>query len=418
MPRRGLVAIAAVVATALLAGGAALAGGLRSRGEDSAAQPKPSATALPTRPSHPFATPSAPPTTGQNSPFGAAPSSPPNGSQQPNNQQPFNQQPNNQQPGTLTPQQSAVAAKVSKGLVDINTTVGYDGSRGAGTGIVLSSDGLILTNHHVIAGATSISVTDVGNGQTYGATVLGYDSTHDVAVLRLQNASGLTVASLGSSASVKVGQDVVAVGNAGGVGGTPSAVAGTVQALDQAITVQDESTGAAAHLTGLIQFDAAIQPGDSGGGLADSGGNIVGVVTAESVAGGNSDTSTATNGYAVPIDLAHSIAQQIIRGQSSATVHIGATGFLGIQSAAAGSQGSATTGVEVAGVVPGSPAEQAGIQQGDVITAVNGHAVASIDELHTALTSHKPGDTVSITWTDQNGQNHTASVRLGSGPVG
>jgi S1-C subfamily serine protease len=327
------------------------------------------------------------------------------------------QQPGTQQPGTLTPQQAAAAAAVSKSLVDINTTVGYSGSRGAGTGIVLSADGLVLTNHHVVAGATAISVTDVGNGQTYDATVLGFDSTHDVAVLRLKDASGLTAAPLGST-SVSVGDAVIAVGNAGGVGGTPSAVAGTVRAVDQSITVQDESDGSPHRLTGLIQFDAAIQPGDSGGALVDSAGTVVGVVTAGSVGGTSSDSTTAIDGFAIPINRARSIAQQIIHGHSSATVHIGATGFLGVQGSSRSPQGTAAAGVQVAGVVPGSPAEQAGLQPGDVLTAVDGRAVTSLAALRTALAPHHPGDTVTVAWTDQNGQNHTTRVRLGSGPVG
>ncbi len=340
---------------------------------------------------------------------------PPNGSQQP--QQPGTQQPGTQQPGPLTPQQSATVAAISKSLVDINTTIGYGSSRGAGTGIVLSADGLVLTNHHVVAGATSISVTDVGNAKTYDATVLGYDSTHDVAVLKLKDASGLSVAPL-ASASVKVADNVVAVGNAGGVGGTPSAVAGTVTAIDQSITVQDESDGSPQRLTGLIQFDAAIQPGDSGGALVDSAGKVVGVVTAGSVGGASSDSTTMVDGFAIPVGRAQSIAHQIINGQSSATVHIGATGFLGVQAASGGRQGTTSGGVQVAGVVSGSPAEQAGLSSGDLLTAVDGHAVSSLSELRTALAPHHPGDTVTIAWTDQNGQNHTTRVRLGSGPVG
>ena len=222
---------------------------------------------------------------------------------------------------------------MSKGLVDVNTTIGYDGAQGAGTGIVLSADGLVLTNHHVVAGSTAIRVTDVGNGKTYDATVLGYDSTHDVAVLRLKDASGLTVAPLGSSSTVKVGDDVVAVGNAGGVGGTPSAVAGTVRALDQQITVRDESDGSVNRLTGLIQLDAAIAPGDSGGAVVNDDGKVVGVVTAGSTGGAAAERlrhdrrrlrrSRSTRHARSP--------SRSSTGRSSSTVHIGGTAFLGVQ---------------------------------------------------------------------------------------
>ncbi|HET7820676.1 MAG TPA: trypsin-like peptidase domain-containing protein [Ornithinibacter sp.] len=304
---------------------------------------------------------------------------------------------------------------MSQGLVDVNTTIGYDGAQGAGTGIVLSADGLVMTNHHVVAGATAIRVTAVADGKTYDATVLGYDSTHDVAVLRLKGASGLTVAPLGSSSTVKVGDAVVAVGNAGGRGGTPSAVAGTVRALDQQITVQDERDGSPQRLTGLIQLDAAIVPGDSGGAVVDADGKVVGLVTAASAGAGSGDPSAAV-GFAVPIDQARSIARQIIDGRSSSTVHIGGTPFLGVQLVPGSSLGAA--GAQVAGVVPGSPAARAGIQQGDEVTALDGDAIASADALHAAVATHEPGDSVKVAWTDAAGTKHRATLKLGSGPVG
>jgi S1-C subfamily serine protease len=396
--RRGLLVVAAVLVAALLAGGAALAATLRSDDTTTAAPPTP--TARPTLPSTPSPAPTNPPSAAPSAP-GIVPG-PQNGAGQ---------------PGTLTPQQSAATAAVSKGLVDITTTLS-GGSRGAGTGVVLSADGLVLTNHHVVEGATSVRATDVGNGQTYDATVLGYDATHDVAVIRLSGASGLTVAPLGDSSTVKVGDKVVAVGNAGGVGGTPSAVPGTVTGLDRPITVRDEIDGSSRRLTGLIEIDAAIQPGDSGGALVDAGGKVVGIITAGSVAPGGGDGSSAVDGYAVPINQAHSIAQQIIAGQPSSTVHIGATGYLGVQVVPDSPLGSAVAGVPVADVVSGSAAEGAGIEPGDVITAVDGTAVTSTAELHAALAPHKPGDSVTVAWTDQAGQHHTATVRLGTGPVG
>ena len=175
---------------------------------------------------------------------------------------------------------SAVAAKVSPGLVDVNTVLGYEGARAAGTGIVLTSDGEILTNHHVIEGATEISVTNVGNGKTYSAEVVGYDATHDIAVLALKDASGLETAKIGDSSKVALGDRVVGIGNAGGAGGTPSYAPGKVTALDQAITATDESGADPEKLTGLIQTDANIQAGDSGGPLANASGEVVGVDTA------------------------------------------------------------------------------------------------------------------------------------------
>ncbi|MEU4290209.1 trypsin-like peptidase domain-containing protein [Kribbella sp. NPDC026596] len=177
---------------------------------------------------------------------------------------------------------ASVAAKVSPGLVDVNTVLGYEGARAAGTGIVLTSDGEVLTNHHVIEGATSITVTDIGNGKTYTAGVVGYDEQHDIAVLKLKDASGLETAKTGDSDDVKLGDQVVGIGNAGGVGGTPSYAAGKVTGLNQSITATDESGQDPENLTGLIQTDANIQAGDSGGPLANAAGEVIGVDTAGS----------------------------------------------------------------------------------------------------------------------------------------
>jgi S1-C subfamily serine protease len=400
--RKRLVVVATIVALALVLTAAVAAAALRSDNSSTATPPRPSTA--PSTPAHPSQPPSAAPSApgqGQLPGFGQLPGQPGTGNQG----------------STLTPQQQADAAAVSKGLVDIVTTIGYNGARGAGTGIVLTSDGLVLTNHHVVAGSTKLSVTDVGNGQTYDATVVGYDRSHDVAVIKLQGASGLTVAPLGSSASVEVGDDVVAIGNAGGVGGTPSAVAGKVTGLNASITARDDSTGTAERLTGLIAFDAAIEPGDSGGALVDADGKVVGMVTAGGSADPTSDSTSGTSGFAVPIDQAHQIAQQIIDGKASSTVHIGTTAFLGIQ-VTGGSRAGSTQGVPVAGVVPGSAAEKAGIDTGDVVTAVDGHQVTSSDDLVAVLGTHKPGDTVTVGWTDPSGGTHSASVRLGAGPVG
>src|ERR1700761_6564895 len=177
---------------------------------------------------------------------------------------------------------SQIASKVDPGLVDVKATLGDQGATSLGTGIVLTSTGEILTNNHVINGATSVSVTDIGNGQTYKATVVGYDESQDIAVLQLSGASGLTTANLGNSSSVTVGDTVTGIGNAGGKGGTPSVASGSVVALDQAITASDESSGTSENLTGLIESNADIQPGDSGGPLVNSSGQIVGVDTAAS----------------------------------------------------------------------------------------------------------------------------------------
>jgi S1-C subfamily serine protease len=347
--------------------------------------------------------------------------------------------------GSTTLSTSQIATKVDPGLVDVVSTLGYQNGEAAGTGMVLTSTGKVLTNNHVIDGATSIKVRDVGNGRTYGAKVVGYDKTRDVAVLQLVNASGLTTVSL-SSSGVQSGQKVVALGNALGKGGKPSVATGKVTATGRTITASDESAANAEQLHGLIQTNAGIQPGDSGGPLVNTAGDVVGMNTAASsnistTAFGTQSQKPATQAFAIPISHATAVADQIEAGQASSTVHIGATPFLGVQvssssSSSAGSTGgdggyggyfgngyggsdgsSSTSGAAVAGVVSGSAAAQAGLTQGDVITSVAGHPITSPTGVSSALAQHHPGDRISIGWTDQTGQSHTATVQLGAGPA-
>ncbi len=379
---------------------------------------------------------------------------------------------------TLTTAQ--IAAKVDPGLVDVISTLGDQSATAEGTGMVLTSTGEVLTNNHVIDGATSIKVIDIGNGKTYTATVVGYDKTKDVAVLKLQNASGLQTIPVGNSSSVAVGQNVTALGNAEGKGGTPSVAAGQVTALGQSITASDEGSGNSEQLTGLIQSNAPIEPGDSGGSLVNSSGQVIGMDTAASSAsdspsnqadtpgasngssgdsgtGSGSGTTTATQAFSIPINTAETIAQEIVAGDSSSTIHIGATGFLGIEVAPAnssstgssstggsgdggfggfggsstggsgdggfgstgGSDGSGTTtsGAAVEGTLSGSPAATAGLAAGDVITSVAGQTVTDPTQISTILSSDHPGDKVNVTWTDTSGASHTASINLAAGPA-
>ncbi len=314
---------------------------------------------------------------------------------------------------------ASLEAKVDPAVVDIVTTLDYGSGEAAGTGIVLTSSGEILTNNHVIDGATSIKVTDVGNGKTYTATVVGYDESADVAVLQLQGASGLKTASI-STSGVAVGESVVALGNAGGVGGTPSGEAGTVTALDQSISAADEATGASEQLSGLIESNADIQAGDSGGPLVDSSGKVVAMDTAASSGfqfQGGRRTPGGTQSYSIPISEATQIAKQIEAGDASSTVHIGTTAFLGIETAAASESGQ-TSGVDVTGVVTGSPAADAGLAAGDVITALDGTSLAAAGSLSSALVQHQPGDKVTVTWTDESGGTHATVVVLAVGPAG
>jgi S1-C subfamily serine protease len=313
-----------------------------------------------------------------------------------------------------------IVAKTDPGLVDVVSNLGYQSGQAAGTGIVLTPNGEVLTNNHVINGATSVKVRDVGNGRTYPAKVVGYSATKDVAVLQLQGASGLTTASLGDSSTVRVGDKVVAIGNALGRNGTPSVATGRVTGLGRAITAGDEGSGTSEQLTGLIQSNAPIQPGDSGGPLTNTHGQVIGIDTAGSSGSTQlSSASSATQAFTIPINEALNFAHQIEAGTGSATVHIGSTAFLGIE-VASGSQvpgTPASAGAQIAGVTQGSAAAAAGLGAGDTITSLAGHGITSSSQIRSVLNGYHPGDKVSISWTDQSGASHTATVTLATGPA-
>jgi S1-C subfamily serine protease len=297
---------------------------------------------------------------------------------------------------------TAATSAQQVGIVDIDTVLGYQGGQAAGTGMVLTPTGEVLTNNHVVSGATSISVTVVSTSATYTASVVGTDASDDVAVLQLDGASGLATAQLGTSPAT-VGDAVTAVGNAGGTG-TLTAASGTVTALDQSITATDSTGGSAERLTGLIETDAAVQPGDSGGPLYGAAGTIVGMDTAASSGG-------PVQAYAIPIATAERIAAQIEQGVASSTIQQGYPAFLGV------SVENGPDGATVLGVLSSGPAAQAGLSAGDVITGVGGQRVASAAGLTAVLAGHSPGDRVTVTWLDAAGGTHSATVALGSGPA-
>ena len=301
------------------------------------------------------------------------------------------------------------------GIVTIVSVLKYQSAESAGTGMILSSDGEILTNNHVVNGATSITVTVETTGKSYRADVVGTAPTKDVAVVKLRNASGLQTAKLAaSSQSVKVGDAVVGVGNAGGTG-TLTAAAGKVTGLDKSITATDESGAEAERLTGLIEVDAPIISGDSGGPLYNAQGQVIGIDTAAST---NRQTNAASTAYAIRIDNALSVAKQIQTGVQTTTIHIGLPAFVGFslqdQNGAViipEPQGNGST------IVPNSPADNAGIEPGATITAIGGKSVTSAAQIKTILAARNPGDRVSISWTDAGGGSHTKTVTLTTGPA-
>jgi S1-C subfamily serine protease len=331
---------------------------------------------------------------------------------------------------------NAIANKVSPAIVNITSSL--QNGEAAGTGIVVSSSGLVLTNNHVVTDSTDLHVEIGGDGSSHAAKVLGYDIADDVALIQIEGVSNLTAASLGNSSSLQVGDAVVALGNAGGKGGTPSVVSGTVTGLDQQITAADQDGSNAETLNGLVQVNAHIQPGDSGGPLVSADGKVVGMDAAASSGNGGfgfGGQSATNEGYAIPIEDALAIAKQIQSGDAANNIHVGAhRALLGVavtdNSATAngsgdpfggnsgrGSRGSSVSGngATVSGVQSGSGAESAGIQQGDVITAVDGTSVGSASDLTHAMVKYSPGDSVKVGWTDSSGQTHTATIELGSG---
>jgi S1-C subfamily serine protease len=313
-----------------------------------------------------------------------------------------------------------ITAQTDPGLVDVASTLGYQQAESFGTGMVLTSSGEVLTNNHVIEGATSIKVTDIGDGQSYQAKVVGYDQTKDIAVLQLQGASGLKTVRLGDSSTAAVGQGVTAIGNAGGKGGTPSVVTGKITGLNASISASDEGSGTTEQLSGLINHNAPIQAGDSGGPLVNSSGQVIGIDTAASSSTGfqfQSQQASQTQAFAIPINEALSIANQIERADASSTVHLGSTGFIGVKVMSASSGVASGSGAAVEGVLQGTPAANAGLSAGDVITSIDGRSVSSPSALQAAMERHHPGDRITIGYTGQFGQSQSATITLAIGPA-
>jgi S1-C subfamily serine protease len=314
-----------------------------------------------------------------------------------------------EQPLTVSP--SDVAAIVNPAVVDIDAGLAYQNAAAAGTGMILTSSGIVVTNNHVIDGATTLGAVAVGTGKVYSARVLGVDPTEDVAVLQLVGASGLPTIRVATT-TVRPGQPVVAIGNALGAGGEPSVTSGSVVALNQSILARDLGAGTSEQLTGLIESNVILQPGDSGGPLANRLGEVVGMDTAASEA----DVSTVSESFSIPIARVVAIANQIEAGQASSTVHLGVPPFIGVQ-VASGAGAGGRVGALVTAVVAGGPAAGVHVGAGDLLTAINGQAIDSPESLASVLRQFSPGTTIALTWIDPTGASHNASVTLAAGPA-
>jgi S1-C subfamily serine protease len=295
--------------------------------------------------------------------------------------------------------------KPTKGVVIVTTNLAYQNANAAGTGIVLTKTGEVMTNNHVIRGATTITVIVPANGRRYSASVIGYDIADDVALIKMNGAAGLAVATRGNSAKLKLGAVTTAVGNANG-GGKLVITKGRITGLNRTITVTDDQ-GGQSQLTGLIETSARLVPGDSGGPLLDSAGRVIGM----DAAGSATFAFETSDGYAIPINKAIVLVKQMEAGKASTLVHIGKTAFLGMNVADADAGG-----VAVESVVAGLPAANAGIAKGDVISALDSTPVNDTDDLRAALFAHHPGDTVTVYFTDVVGNQTSAQVTLADGP--
>lgn len=308
------------------------------------------------------------------------------------------------------PLDTAISA-VEPAVVQIDTTIDYQHAIGAGTGFVLNPNGEVLTNFHVVQGADVITGRNVGTGQSFAIDLIGYDRSHDIALVQLRGAAGLPVAPLGDATTVAVGDPAVAIGNAN-PGGPPTREAGTITSLDRTIEAKDALTGSSDELNGLIEVAANVRAGDSGGPLVNAAGQVIGVTTAATV---NYRFAPGGKGFAVPINQALAIADQIRARVPSETVHIGPPTLLGV-GVATGDQGPDVPGVIIREALRSGPAQQAGLVDGDILTSIDGQPLDSATELTRILDRHYPGDVVDLTWIDRSGTQRTGKATLVAGP--
>ena len=325
---------------------------------------------------------------------------------------------------------TAIANAADPAIVDVTSTLADQSGEAAGTGMILTSTGEILTNNHVIQDSNSITVKISNGDRTYPAQVVGTDVVDDVAVLQAEGASGLPTINVGSSSQVSVGDAVVAIGNAFNKQGPPTVTEGSVTGVNRSITVRSD-LNETEQLSDLIETDAQLEPGNSGGPLFDATGHVIGMNTA--AAQGNIPQSGTNDGYAIPVNDALTIVHQIESGKSSGNVSVGKEGFLGVDVSTSGGGGgggfgdggvgrggfggggNATSGsVQISGVQSGSPADNAGLVQGDEIVSVDGQTVTSANQLTQIISTKQPGQSVRIVYLDASGDQQTVTVRLGT----
>jgi serine protease Do len=302
----------------------------------------------------------------------------------------------------------AAADAVEPAVAQIDTEIHYQNAIGVGAGVVLDPGGQVLTNFHVVQGADRITATVAG--RTFDAELVGYDRTHDIAVLQLLGAGGLPTAPIGDSAQLVEGEPVVALGNARGTGAPLTREVGNITGFGRTVNAEDALTGSSDELTGLIEFAAPVVAGDSGGPVVNGAGQVVGITTAASV---NFRLGPGGEGFAIPINDAMAVAGQIRARVPSDSVHIGPPVLLGVGVRTAPRDGP---GVLIQEVLRGGPAEQAGLMDGDILTALDGTPLDSATTLTYVLDRHYPGDVIDLVWVDASGQERTGKATLTPGP--
>jgi S1-C subfamily serine protease len=341
--------------------------------------------------------------------------------------------------GVMSVNTARIAARTDPAVVNVTTMLDplEGGGSAAGTGMIVTANGEIITNNHVVQGADTVTVAIAGHG-THTASVVGTDPAADVAVLRVAGVSKLPTVTLGSSAAVGVGTPVVAIGNALGLGGSPTVTQGIISATGRTITAADETGSNQETLHGLLQTDAPIAPGNSGGPLVAANGEVIGMDTAAASSG----SGGASLGFAIPVNTVRTVAGEITAHKDLPGLVYGRSPFLGIEVVDSSQMASGqnpygsfgnpfgfgfglgpiantpagTAGVVVSAVDPGSPAAQVGIEPGDVITAIDGTATATTAALSKAVDAHQPGQTVSITLSTAGG-TATVHLQLTVGPI-
>jgi S1-C subfamily serine protease len=325
------------------------------------------------------------------------------------------------QQSSVAPSPSSLAEMIKQVLPSVVnvrvtgvTTDPFGGSQqfqGEGSGVVIDRNGVILTNNHVIEGAQKVEVVFTDGRPSLQGTVVGADSSHDLAVIKV-DATDLTPITIGTSSDLQLGDQVVAIGFPLDLGG-PSVTQGIVSGLNRTIDVQTTS-GGTEHLVGLLQTDAAINPGNSGGPLVDSLGQLVGINTAGVSAG-----SAENVGFAIAIDGALPIVHQIIDQPASERAWLGVSAASVDSAALAAELGvpADTRGAAIVDVVSGGPAEGAGLQANEVIVAIDGQPISSAEDLSTVLASLRPGDRVTVDVVSSQG-SRSVQVTLGQRPAG